>query len=173
MYCSNNYCFRVIEEKDLEWARILHNSPEVLYMLTDTSFVNEKQQQKWFEKISLDNSSRRLIIEFNNERIGIARLDDIDYINNSICVGLDIHKKFRGKGHGFKSFKVLLKYCFDELNMNRVWLLVADFNTKAFNLYKKLGFKEEGRQRERLYRNGKYNDYIMMSIIHSEYNKKK
>ena len=162
MYCLKDYCFRTIEKKDIEWVRILHNSPEVLFMLTDTNFINEKQQEIWFEKISLSKTSKRFIIEYNNKKIGVIRLDDIDLLNKSICVGLDINKNFRRKGHGLNSFNVLLKYCFEELNMNRIWLLVADFNTKAFNLYKKLGFIEEGRQRERLYRNGEYHDYIMI-----------
>lgn len=169
MYCSNEYCFRIIEEKDIEWARKLHNEPEVLYMLTDTSFISEKQQKIWFEKISKGSSYKRYVIEFKNKKIGLVRLDDIDLINNSICIGLDIDKDFRRKGHGLQSFQLLLKYCFDELNMNRVWLLVASFNLIAYNLYKKIGFKEEGRQKERLFRDGLYHDYIMMSIIRSEY----
>jgi RimJ/RimL family protein N-acetyltransferase len=172
MYLENDYKLRILEEKDIEWARNLHNDPEVLYMLTDTSFISEKRQKDWFEKISLSNSSKRYVIEFQDKAIGLARLDDIDMSNQSICIGLDIDKNYRGKGHGFKSFQLLLKYCFNELNMNRVWLFVASFNLKAYQLYQKLGFKDEGRQRERLFRNGGYHDYIMMSIIRSEYKNK-
>ena len=169
MYYNNGYIFRILEENDIEWARKLHNDPSVLYMLTDTSFISEKQQKIWFEKISLSPTSKRYIIEFEDQKIGLVRIDDIDYLNKSICVGLDIHKEFRGMGHGFQSFRLLLKYCFDELNMNRVWLLVLSINVPAIKLYRKIGFKEEGVQRERLFRGGKYHNYIMMSILHSEY----
>ena len=169
MYCSGKYNIRIIEAKDIDWARKLHNDPEVLFMLTDSTFVSEIQQKVWYERLSLSNSSRRYVIEYEGENIGLIRLDDIDLLNRSICVGLDIKKKYRRNGHGYHSFKLLIKYCFDELNMNRIWLLVASFNINAIGLYNKLGFKEEGRQRERLFRNGKYSDYIMMSILRSEF----
>ena len=169
MYKSGKYSFRVIEESDIEWARNLHNSPDVLFMLTDATFVNEMQQKKWYEKLLSSYTSQRLVIEHEDNSVGIVRLDDIDLINKSICIGLDIDKNYRRKGHGYRSFELLIRYCFDELNMNRVWLFVASFNFKALGLYNKLGFIEEGRQRERLFRDGKYSDYIMMSILRSEY----
>lgn len=169
MYQKGDYSYRIIEERDIEWLRVLHNDPEVLYMLTDTSMISEKQQIAWFESISRSLKSKRLVLEFQDANIGLARLDDIDNINRSICVGLDISKEHRGKGHGYNGFKLMLDYCFFELNMNRTWLLVASFNKKAIKLYKKLGFTEEGIQRERLFRNGKYYDYIMMSILEKEY----
>jgi UDP-4-amino-4,6-dideoxy-N-acetyl-beta-L-altrosamine N-acetyltransferase len=170
MYRLNDYCLRTIERKDLEWVRIMHNSPDVLCMLTDTSFVTEKQQTLWFEKLSAGNTSKRLVLEYNNKNIGLARLDDIDNSNKSICIGLDILKEYRGQGNGFMGFKTLLEYCFKELNMNRTWLLVIENNKPAINLYNKLGYVVEGRQRQRLYRDRKYLDYIMMSLLREEYN---
>jgi RimJ/RimL family protein N-acetyltransferase len=169
MYKRGDYLFRILEKKDIEWARLLHNDPEVLNMLTDTNFVNEYQQAAWFENLCLSSKSKRLVIELNKEKIGLIRLDEIDHINKSICVGLDIVRDYRGKGYGKNAFLLLLDYVFNELNMNRAWLLVAEFNERAYNLYKKIGFVEEGRQRERLYRFGKYYDYIMMSILKKEY----
>lgn len=169
MYIKGDYRYRTIEEADLEWARKLHNDSEVLYMLTDTTMISEKQQLLWFESISSSTKSKRLILEYESKKIGLARLDEIDFLNRSICVGLDISSEFRGKGHGYNGFKLMLDYCFLELNMHRTWLLVAEFNKKAFALYRKLGFIEEGVQRERIFRNGKYHNYIMMSILEREY----
>lgn len=169
MYTKNDYLFRIMEKKDLEWLRLMHNDPEVLYMLTDTIMITELQQELWYESISKSKISKRLVLEYEKNNIGLARLDEIDFSNRSICVGLDIKKEYRGRGHGKNGFKLMLDYCFYELNMHRAWLLVAEFNEKAFNLYKKLGFIEEGIQRERLFRNGKYHNYIMMSILEEEY----
>lgn len=166
---KNEYCYRIIEQKDIEWARVLHNDPDVLYNLTDTTIINQRQQAAWFEHICNTSKSMRLVLELNTEPIGLARIDEIDYRNRSICVGLDIESKYRGQGHGKEGFKLMLDYVFKELNMNRAWLLVAEYNIIAHNLYKKMGFTEEGRLRERLFRNGKYHDYIMMSLLSKEY----
>ena len=172
MYCKEGYVLRIIEKADLEWVRLMHNSPDVLYMLTDTTMINSNQQQKWFDFLTSSNKSDRLIIEFNEDKIGIVRIDDLDFRNRSVCIGLDIEKKYQHKGHGRNCLNILLKYCFEELNMNRVWLLVASFNVNAIELYKKTGLIVEGKQRERLYRNGNYHDYLMMSILRAEYLKR-
>jgi RimJ/RimL family protein N-acetyltransferase len=169
MYKNENYSFRIIEQFDIEWIRLMHNDPEVLYMLTDANPISYFQQIDWYENISRSTKSKRLVFEYQGKAIGLARLDEIDLINKSICVGLDIHSDFRYKGHGKAGLKLLLMYCFEELNMNRAWLLVAEFNLIAFELYKKLGFIYEGIQRQRLFRKGKYFDYIMMSILKNEY----
>jgi RimJ/RimL family protein N-acetyltransferase len=92
-------------------------------------------------------------------------MDQIDYINRSIRVGGDIHKDYRGKGYGTKMFELIVSYCFNYLNSRRLWLMVLETNEKAIQLYKKIGFKEEGRQIEAVFKNGKYIDYLMMSKL--------
>jgi len=77
--------------------------------------------------------------------------------------------QYRNKGYGKKVYDLILKFCFNYLNFNRIWLLVIENNEIALNLYKKKGFKEEGRMREAIYRHEKYYDYIMMSILKEEY----
>lgn len=169
MYKQGDYSLRLIKSTDAEWTLELHNDPEVLFVLTDTTFVSLPQQYSWIETIQTCSKSTRLVLQFGTVPVGLARLDDIDKINRSICVGLDIVTEHRGHGHGKAGFKLILDYCFKELNMHRVWLLVLDTNTRAYELYKKLGFVEEGSQRERIYRDGKYHNYIMMSILRNEY----
>jgi len=45
-------------------------------------------------------------------------------------------------------------------------------NTTAINLYQKVGFVEDGRKRDEVYKNGQWVDSIIMSILSTEYNKK-
>ena len=99
---------------------------------------------------------------------GLIRLDNIDTINKSICVGMDIDTAFRGQGLAKEIYRVLMQLLFDQ-GFNRIWLLVLDFNIRAINLYLKLGFKLEGSQRKAIFRNNSYHDYLMMSILKDEY----
>jgi RimJ/RimL family protein N-acetyltransferase len=55
------------------------------------------------------------------------------------------------------------------LNLNRACLRVYAENLRAKRAYEKAGFVEEGRLREAVYKHGKYDDVIMMSILHSEW----
>ena len=53
--------------------------------------------------------------------------------------------------------------------MHRVWLAVLSTNKIAYNMYQKHGFKEEGVYREAVFRDGKYHDYIIMSVLEEEF----
>jgi RimJ/RimL family protein N-acetyltransferase len=161
--------FKKLTYNYLEWARQLHNDPEVISMLTDPHIVTKQEQEKWFQNLKTSKTSKRIIAFYQDKPIGLIRLDQIDYHNKSICIGLDIHQDYRGKGFAKKIYQYIFDEWFINAEFNRIWLLVASYNTIAYGLYKKLGFKEEGIQREALYKNSKFHDYIMMSILKKEY----
>ena len=153
----------------LEWARQLHNDPEVLSVLTDPHQISESEQERWFNKLQISSSSERLLVFYRDEPIGLIRLDEIDYFNKSVAIGLDIHKDYRGQGLARPIYQRILKYFFEEKDFHRVWLLVTDYNKRAINLYHSLGFIDEGCKRQSIYRDGKFYNYYMMSILKDEY----
>lgn len=169
---TRNITFKPLDGTTLEWARCLHNDPVVLGMLTDPHVVTTEEQVLWFRKLESSLTSRRLIVVYSGEDVGVVRLDQIDKHNKSVCVGLDIHELFRGKGLAKPVYRALLKEWFTTQKFNRVWLCVAEYNEVALGLYKSLGFNVEGVQRQALYKEGRYHDYIMMSMLKKEYKNK-
>lgn len=164
---------RPIEPADLSLMVRLRSEPGVWENLGSIEMISEHRQKLWYEKIATDPSARYYIyctqsIPF----IGIVRMDELDFINHSVRVGGDILPEHQGKKYGTRLYTLLKKYCFDYLNLNRMWLLVLETNEIAIRLYRNSGFVEEGRQRQGIYRNGRYLDYIMMSILRSEFREK-
>lgn len=138
-------------------------------MLTDPTVVSPGQQVSWFTTLCRSSSSERLVAKLETEeKIGLVRLDQIDNNNHSVCVGLDIHMDYRGQGYARKIYDEVFKETFLFMDMHRVWLLVASYNTRAYSLYQKLGFIEEGRHREALFKKGQRHDYIQMGILKDE-----
>ena len=162
--------FKPLSFEYLEWARQLHNDPDVICMLTDPHIVLEEEQVVWFNKLLKSNSSERILV-FNSSLtpIGIVRIDSIDNHNKSVCVGLDIHRDFRGKGLAKQVYHYMFKHWFIEKDFNRVWLLVAEYNLIGRHIYEKLGFLYEGTQRKALYKDGLFFDYLMMGFLKDEY----
>lgn len=167
-FSEQGFSFRPLEERDLEWARLLHNDPEVRLMLTDPSAVTRKGQREWFKSIRDSEKSKRLVVEFGRERVGLVRLDSIDYLNRSVLVGLDIDRRHRGRHYAKRIYAVLLRHLFSKLGMHRAWLKVAGFNARARRLYRELGFREEGVERGALYRFKRFHDYIIMGLLSEE-----
>ena len=170
MFEYDGVCIRPIKEFDLFDMMKLRADPRVWMNLGSIEMINPRQQEEWFERM-VSNSRNCYYILYSTEIrfIGIVRTDEIDHLNRSIRVGGDIEPDLQGQGYGTKMFELLKKYCFDYLNMNRMWLLVLETNDRAIGLYQKMGFVEEGRQRQAIYRDGRYVDYIMMSLLRGEY----
>jgi len=182
MFWYEGVGIRPVEVEDLESIRHLRNEESTWKYLTHVKQINEYEQKEWFKRISINTdeayytvvAEERLgdaPVSGEGDFLGIARMRNIDVTNRSIQVGCDIMPDKRGLGWGTKTFHVILKYCFDYLNMHRVWLCVVENNDVAIRLYYNVGFKEEGKYRDAIFRDGKYLDYIVMSILEDEYKK--
>lgn len=168
-----DFSYTLLKEEHLEWACELHNDHSTLFELTDVEHVTQLQQKAWYTTISNSKSSKRFVIEYYSIPIGIFRIDNIDYKNKSVMVGLDIDQKYRGLGYSYQIYEYFLDYYFNQVNMNRIYLKVLETNLRAKHIYEKIGFVVEGVERKAIFRNGKYNDYICMSILRDEYVKRK
>lgn len=180
------FSLRLIEKKDLDFIRQVRSHPETKKYLGTFVLLNEDKQLDWYEKVIKDETQLYFILEkttvekgdFNKdcnfiERLGYIRMTNIDYKNNSVCVGGDIDMDERGKGYGKEMYKLIFDLVFDQMNMNCVYLYVLGTNERAMNLYKKMGFKESGRLRQAVWKNGKYLDYIYMDILKEEWKNNK
>lgn len=74
-----------------------------------------------------------------------------------------------GKGYGTEAGHLLLDYAFERLGFHRISIGVVGFNERALRFWQNLGFKREGVQRDGYYCDGKYSDFIMMSILEDEF----
>ncbi|MCM2325658.1 MAG: GNAT family N-acetyltransferase [Candidatus Woesearchaeota archaeon] len=173
IFRKEQFYFRKIIEEDLEPLRIMHNDSSTIRMLTDTTQVSVAMQKKWFMSLDDSSKSRRYSICMYEDGkeilLGMMRLDQIDKLNKNMLVGLDIMPKFRGKGYGKASFRLMLDYCFSELDMHKVTLYTAVYNKVAIGLYTSLGFKEEGVLKEHLLREDGYHDLLVMSLFRDAY----
>ncbi len=77
-------------------------------------------------------------------------------------------EKLRCKGYGKEAMLAVMKYCFEELGLERLYLDHYTGNPAA-GLYISLGFKYEGVLRSNCRKNGKLYDVHLMSMLKSEY----
>lgn len=111
------------------------------------------------------NNISYAIINQSNQFIGIVELFNISWKNRRGELSIVIKAEMRNKGFGYDAINKMLETAFLEYGMNRIWLRVLETNTNAINLYKKVGFFQEGICRGESLRKGQFIDQIQMSIL--------
>ncbi len=135
---------------------------------------NLDSETEWYERMRQDKDQFLFAILTlkKSQLIGNCGLNHVDWKNRAGIFGIFIgDKKFWGRGYGTDATRVLLRYAFEQLGLNRVELWVYAFNPRAIRAYEKAGFTREGIKRQGLYRNGKFHDEYLMGILREEWEK--
>ncbi len=131
--------------------------------------------QEWFMEMDRKEDEIPFAIRTldMNDLVGFLVIKDIVWVARhcSFFIGIG-DRAARGKGYGTDAIRVLLKYVFMEMNLNRVGLEVMNYNPAGIRSYEKVGFVQEGRLRSVVYRDGVYYDIIQMGILRSEWEAK-
>ncbi|MAT43051.1 MAG: RimJ/RimL family protein N-acetyltransferase [Anaerolineaceae bacterium] len=170
---------RGVEKKDIEQFVVWLNDPDVRNNLLIYWPMTLWEEEEWFEGLKKRESAEKpLAIEVNTpdgwQLIGNSGFHQVDWKNSSAEVGIFIgDKDYWNQGYGSDAMRLLLKYGFNSLNLNRIYLHVFDTNPRAIRAYEKVGFVHEGRLRQDIFLNGSYVDVLMMSVLRSEWTTEK
>ncbi|MGI6718672.1 MAG: GNAT family N-acetyltransferase [Bacteroidales bacterium] len=172
---NKDIILRAIEETDLVMLYEMINDQSIQNMVGGNSRpISMYQQKNWFASIQNRTNELRLIIDTKNDGpIGVVMLTDINYINGTAetHIKLNSKKSSRGKGYGYKAYMTLFEYAFNNMNLNCIFCQILDYNIPSINLHLKCGFVKEGRLRQRVYKNGKYNDMLIFSLLKKDWEK--
>jgi RimJ/RimL family protein N-acetyltransferase len=101
--------------------------------------------------------------------IGVTGLRHIDVRNRHAEFGIAIGEKTAwGSGYGTEATRLIVRYAFETLNFNRIWLHVGEDNERAVRVYEKVGFRTEGRLRQDMFRDGRYWDSLVMAVLRDD-----
>lgn len=84
-------------------------------------------------------------------------------------IGYVLLEEYRKKGYMREAVEVLLKYAFEELNINRMEAVIEPSNSASVNLAKHFQFKEEGLMRQHYIHKGKITDSLMFSLLKEDW----
>ena len=96
---------------------------------------------KYFNKILNDNTQKVFAIYYDDMHVGNCGLKNITQRDAEFWIYLG-NKKFKHKGIGTFATNLLLDMGFNYLNLDTIYLHVANFNIFAINMYKNIGFKQ-------------------------------
>lgn len=174
MIKGNKIILTKVERENLEQLKQWRNTPELKKYFREHRELNSDNQTKWFESSVLNNPHQynfEIRDKKSNTLIGHCGLYYISWVCRTGEFGIYIgDKNYRNGGYGSDALRTLIKYGFEDLNLNRIWCEVYD-NNAALEIYKHIGFVYEGKMRENYYNEGKYWDSHILGMLKSDYKK--
>lgn len=157
--------------KHFEW----NNDPELNRLDSELPYEKESLSEfkRRFEALIYHPSpySRDFEIHVDGDKvIGVAYIAEISQHNKHCKIGITIgDRDYWGKGYGRAVLRLVLDYCFNELEMHRVSADTFEYNSAWRKLVVWAGFKREGTERDYLFRDGSYWDKETYAILEEEY----
>lgn len=152
--------------KLLQWR----NSPSIYRWTRQSDVLTETRHNDWFygEKERDDIKMYGVYHGAENKLVGVCGLTSIDTVARSAEFSLYIAPENQGAGLGKKALSTLLSHAFKTLNLHSVWGESLEGNP-AMHIFRKLGFSEDGVQRDCYYKDGKYLNAHIFTILGDEW----
>lgn len=172
MLKTNQICLSPLTLSDSAILSRWINKRELVLMSAPYKPVNELQHNYWFKSIQERNDVVVFGIRLlkSNKLIGSCQLHSINPVHRTAELQIRIGEERESRqGHGTEALRLLLKFGFHDLNLNRIYLHVFKTNIPAIRAYEKVGFVREGILRSAAYIDGKYLDITVMGILRNEF----
>ncbi|HIE45068.1 MAG TPA: GNAT family N-acetyltransferase [Flavobacteriaceae bacterium] len=168
---KNNIKLRALEPEDLDFLFQTEN---------DTSLWEVSNTQVPFSKFILKqyltNSHQdiyeakqlRLIIEQDNQAIGMIDLFDFEPQHYRAGIGIVILKPFQNKHFANTALQLFINYAFNTLNLHQLYANITMDNKNSIKLFTNNNFTFIGIKKDWIYINSQYKDEGLYQLINNK-----
>lgn len=167
---------RPVKRSDITHFLKWFNDPEVIQYLGMYLPMTEMSEEKYIEELggTRVQTTAGFVIEAienaGDKPIGNTGLHGINAKDQNATFGIAIGEKdYWSKGCGTEAAGLIIRYGFEQLNLHRINSGAFAFNERSIRMHKRVGFTEEGRQRQAIYKNGAFHDHVLFGLLREEW----
>lgn len=168
----------ILKQATTEDAKDMHiylsNETVCRYMGIDAheTIEDTKGEIQWYDKIFKEQTGIRWGISLKDNPAIIGEICGFLNLEKQHCrteIGYELHHDHWRKGIMKEAITAVLRYGFQEMNLNRIEAIIDPANTSSVQLLEKIDFVREGLLREYdLGQNG-FDDVYMYAILKRDY----
>jgi RimJ/RimL family protein N-acetyltransferase len=165
-----------LTELDFENSEMIRgwlNDPEVYkYLAVGHTPISKEDELRYYEShvAASDARSFEIHVAEDGRYIGNVGLKGIHPVHRHAEMGIAIGRKEDwGKGFGFDAVVTCLRYGFDTLGLHTIKIRAHQDHARGLALYRRVGFVDVGRERETVFQDGRFADYIVLDMIDREF----
>ncbi|KAG1822558.1 acyl-CoA N-acyltransferase [Suillus subaureus] len=172
MFTTERLILRPYVESDLDDILRLWNDPVVQPFVTNDNVTVLGPKFKETLRTQMERATFGAIIALKEtgEFMGQG-LVDVQPKNRDGTFGICLLPKFWNNGYGTEATKFMIDHSFKWFGLNRLSLGVFANNARAIAVYEKLGFVIEGRKRQAVWMDNRWEDSLTMGILRDEWEK--
>jgi RimJ/RimL family protein N-acetyltransferase len=163
---------RLAQRQDLPGLMALHCDDEVNRYLPYVTWQGPADADRWFDKVVArhrEGSAVQLVICQQAEVLGTAILFGFEQENGRAELGYALKRSCWGRGVMTRTLPTLLQFCFDELQLRRLDAEVDPRNQASCRLLQRVGFRQEGLQRQRRVVKGELRDAALFGLLRQDW----
>ncbi len=134
--------------------------------------VSLESQKRWTERDSAKEPGDEFFFVIENlagETAGSVATHHCDHRAGVFSYGLGVRANFQRRGYASEAIRMVLRYFFEELRYQKVYVEVHSDNPASIRLHESLGFQLEGRQRRTVYSGGRFHDTLLYGMTAEEF----
>jgi diamine N-acetyltransferase len=173
IFLGNNVRLRALEPADLDFLYTIENDPEIWRFGNTLVPYSRHQLEQYILSSQHDLYSEKqirlmidlLLPESKKKTIGVIDLYDFEPHSEHAGVGIFVLPEEQGKGYATEALAILIRYCFEILNLHMIHATITADNLSSIRLFEKSGFSQCGVKREWRYLDHKWMDELMFQYI--------
>jgi ribosomal-protein-alanine N-acetyltransferase len=161
---------RGFEADDIKTVFEALSHPEIIkhYGVSYGNLEDTREQMDWFEKIHKEQTGIWwAIASKENEKkiMGACGFNDWSQKHKRAETGYWLFPDFQRKGIMTEAMQLIISYGFNQMGLHRIMAVVETENLSSIWLLEKLGFMQEGLQKDVEIKNGKYIDHFLYALL--------
>ncbi len=165
---------RAVEPGDVDRYTRWLNDPDVTRTLFARYPLGREAEREIVERLGKRGGYGDVVFAVDardtGRHIGTVGLHGAYYESRWASLGIFIGEKdLWGHGYGYDTLCTVCRFGFWEMNLLLIRLDVLDNNQRAHDLYRRVGFVDEGSKRASMLKGGRYLDASFMSISREEF----
>lgn len=169
----DQYALRPIQESDLLQILEWRNSEHIRNHMFNDQMITMSEHKAWFERVKEHPHQVHLIFEFQNVPVGVVNFTQINERYQTCDWGFYLGAPNNPRGLGTIMGFLGLAYIFEQKGIRKVCGQILQFNEKSIKFHQRLGFQKEGHLVKHVWKNGNYEDIVLMALFQDQWLKGK
>ncbi len=165
---------REISLHDAEAMFAIRGDYEVTKYNSGRAYTTLEQARNLIRGIHADYADRKSIrwgmeLKDSHEMVGVIGFNYWNLIDHRGSVGFDLARAYWQQGYMKEALSAMIDFGFSRMGLNRIEADASEHNAASIGLLTRVGFIQEGLQREQYYEDHTYHDLILFSLLRRDW----